>query len=172
MNTMKIKTSVLVLYIISFILWLLVIPLGIFDLFASKTMIDLDLVITTYSHESDWRSFTYVSSLQELYKQGNYLLGTVIIIFVFIGPLIKYINVSLRFFQKSMKSNLLLKLLSKAAMVDVFVISLLLMISYQNENLVVNPGLGVYLLTASIVLFIVAEVIDVDREINSEKITQ
>ena len=165
------KNYIKILYILSFLLWLIVIPTSLVTLFSSKTVIDLDLIFTTYSYESDWQFFSYISSLKELFNNGNYILAIVIIVFVFFGPLVKYISIVLRLYGKKVNSNMFLKLLSKAAMVDVYVITLILMISYKSANLEIRPQIGLYLLTLSVVFFLVGEFYD-EREVSHNKMSE
>ncbi len=145
--------------IFAFILWFITVPLSLFDLFSSRVEVSLNLVITEYNHTSDWEFFDYLGSISDLYNSGNVGVSILLVLFVLVGPLLKYCYYFFGQRLKNPKVTKALRMLSRMAFVDVFLISILLLLAYKTEYLVIRPHLGLYLLAASVVLSFVGELI-------------
>lgn len=146
------KQSHLLIQFIAFVLWCLVVPLSLYDLFSSRVEISLDLLITEYNHKSDWEYFDYLGSIKDLFSSGNRIVAILLVIFVLIGPLIKYLHVFFGHLVNDRRIVGLTQFLSRLAFVDVFLITILLLLAYKTEYLVIRSHIGLYLLAASVVL--------------------
>lgn len=137
---------------VAFVLWCLVVPLSLYNLFSSRVEISVDLIITEYNHTSDWEYFDYLGSIKDLYKSGNEIVSILLVIFVLVGPLLKYLYAFLGHRLQSPRLESFMQFLSRLAFVDVFLISILLLLAYKTEYLVTRPHIGLYLLAASVIL--------------------
>jgi uncharacterized paraquat-inducible protein A len=114
--------------------------------------VSVDLIITTYDHTSDWEYFDYIGSIKDLYKSGNRTVSILLVLFVLVGPLLKYLYA---FFGSRIQHNGIerfMQFLARLAFVDVFLISILLLLAYKTDYLVTRPHIGLYLLAASVLL--------------------
>jgi len=159
------NTLFIVIQVIAFVLWFITVPLSWFDLFSSRVEISLDLLITQYNHTSDWEFFDYLGSIKDLFNSGNVGVSILLVLFVLIGPLLKYCYYFFGQRLQNKKLTRVLKLLSRMAFVDVFLISILLLLAYKTEYLVIRPHLGLYLLAGSVVLSFAGELI---KDYNSD----
>ena len=147
----------LIVQVAAFILWCIAVPLSLYDLFSSRVEVSIDLVITQYNHKSEWEYFDYLGSIKDLYASGNQIVSILLVIFVLIGPAVKYCYA---FFGKNIQNVRIASIvhfLSRLAFVDVFLISILLLLAYKTDYLVIRPEVGLYLLAASVVLSYVGE---------------
>jgi len=144
---------------IAFILWVITVPLSLFDLFSSRVEVSIDLLITKYEHTSDWEFFDYMGSIKDLFNSGNQVVSILLVLFVLVGPFLKYLYYFFGSRMQNRKLSLALRQLSRMAFVDVFLVTLLLLLAYKTEYLVIRPHLGLYLLAGSVVMSFVGELV-------------
>lgn len=132
------------------------VPLSLFPLFKVRTSIEFDLLITTIERNSEWSEITYIRSIQDLWQTENQILGALLILFIMVLPGLKYISEILKAFKIDRFQKLNLEFIKKLVFVDVFLVSLLLIISYRIESLVIEAQMGLYFLLGSVVLSYVA----------------
>ncbi len=138
--------------LLAFVLWCLVVPLSLYDLFSSRVEVSVDLIITTYEHTSDWEYFDYIGSIKDLYNSGNRTVSILLVLFVFVGPLLKYLYGFFGSRIQNISVERFMQFLARLAFVDVFLISILLLLAYKTDYLVTRPHAGLYLLAASVLL--------------------
>ena len=137
---------------VAFVLWCLVVPLSLYDLFSSRVEVSIDLLITTYEHTSEWEYFDYIGSIKDLYSSGNRTVSVLLVLFVLLGPLLKYLYAFFGSRIQNERIEQFMQFLARLAFVDVFLISILLLLAYKTEYLVTRPHAGLYLLAASVLL--------------------
>ncbi len=138
----------ILLNIISFILWLVTVPLSIFPLFRMKTSIEFDILITTIERSSDWVEISYMKSISDLWQSENQLLAVCLVILIMVLPGIKYLLDFLRHF-KNVHFNKL-DGIKRLVFVDIFLVSLLLLVAYNVEVLIIQIENGLYMLIGSV----------------------
>ena len=87
------------------------------------------------------------------------MIAILLVLLVLVGPLVKFLFV---FFGSNITNHLtkkIMHLLMKFAFVDVFLISILLLLAYKTDYLVIRPHIGLYVLAASVLLSYVGEIV-------------
>ena len=100
-----------------------------------------------------------IDSVALFYESRDYLLAAIILIFTFILPIAKYVELLIRMVKKKIKRNVSL---DKWNMLDVFIVALLLVNFKMGDSLIVmNLQLGTAYLSISVLSRILAiELID------------
>jgi len=132
--------------ILSFLTWLTVVPLSLFPLFKVRTVFEIDVLITTLEKKSAWVEVSYMRSIKDLWESGNYILFAGLVLFVLVMPAVKYAFELI----PRLGEYADLSFLSRFVFVDIFVVSLLLVISYNIEVLQIKALPGLYVLMASV----------------------
>ena len=132
--------------IISLITWLLVVPLSIFPLFKVRSVIEVDVLITTLERKSAWVEISYLRSIKDLWESGNFILALGLVIFVMVMPAIKYAFELI----PALGKHADLSFLSRFVFVDIFLVSLLLLISYNIDVIQIRALPGLYILMTSV----------------------
>lgn len=113
-------------------------------------------------------SIRLTDSIKMFYQEGSYLLGSIILIFTLVFPIIKYFNIFNKIFSifdASNKANYIISKLDKWSMLDVFMIALLLLNFKMDSNIIVmNLKIGTSYIALAVIFRMM---IDID---NSEKI--
>ena len=100
------------------------------------------------------------SSIKYFFKENEYLLATIILVFTFLLPIIKYFELLNRFFgwvSFGEKTKHYLSLSDKWSMLDVFIVALLIMNFKMDSSIIVMKiRIGTTFLAASIILRMIA----------------
>ena len=85
-------------------------------------------------------------SIKDLWESNNYILAVALVLFVMLMPAVKYI---FEFFPRLSKGRDF-SFISRFVFVDIFVVSLLLLMSYNLEALQIKSLPGLYVLMMSV----------------------
>lgn len=146
----------LIFRIISFALWLITVPMSQFPLFKMKTSFEINLLIATVKRGSEWEEITYLKSVKDLWLSNNHLLAILLVLLVMVLPAINFFVEIGEPLGYNLSERLKIDGIRKLVFTDIFLVSLLLIISYQIESLIIEASLGLYLLLFSVIAGFIA----------------
>lgn len=108
----------------------------------------------------DYKSVRLFDSVKIFWNEGDIILALVILVFTIIFPILKYIDLTIRFISKDVlpkKIVVILQNLDKWSMLDVFLVALLLINFKLDSNIVVmNLRIGTTFIAGSVIFRILA----------------
>lgn len=108
----------------------------------------------------DYENIRLLDSVSIFMEEGDIFLGLVILVFTFIFPVLKYMDLGVRLIRYSVippKFSAILKFLDRWSMLDVFLVALLLLNAKMDSSIIVmDLKIGTTYLAISIVLRMIA----------------
>ncbi len=118
----------------------------------------------------DYQNIRLLDSVKIFFQEGDVFLGMVILIFTFIFPTLKYIDLGVRLIRPAMISQRLsstLRFLDRWSMLDVFLVALLLLNAKMDSTIIVmDLKIGTTFLALSIILRMIASELIVRKNEN------
>jgi len=109
-----------------------------------------------------WKhTFSILSGIQNLFKEGHYFLSVIIFLFSVVFPIAKLATLGTLWFARLPRRKRLFLLrwlgaLGKWSMLDVFIVAIMIVISMTSGLMSAEPHVGIYIFGASIMLSMIA----------------
>lgn len=108
----------------------------------------------------DYQEVRLLDSVRIFFEDGDWLLASVILIFTFLFPILKYADLSIRLLKPGLfpaSVSIVLKLLDRWSMLDVFIVAVLLLNAKLDSSLIVmTVKQGTTFIALSVILRMVA----------------